>query len=867
MRPPAEAATSARPSASARLARKRSPPESVPALRTRSPRSRSTTASGSGSFPEKRYAPRVSCASRAEAPVARRSRKRSSRKRGNRLACRSVATFPWRSEEARAARSSAASRRPRAAAASTAASAPRASARARSPAARAAGTSPGSATPSGRPRSAMAARAASARPAQISASARAAAAARSPGVGELLGGGQRIVGPRRRAQPVREPRRRRAQLAQLARLDGRPGPAGRVGRAGGRGQGVAGLGAGALQPGQLGHRGAEGRRRVVAHAPRTEARRQRRRLGGLLLAPAAARLDLALARRQLARLGLGPPLGPLGLARQAVGLGAQGGRVARRVGLVGQGQGAVRGGPRARGGAGLGGQPRDLGRRRRERGLGGLGRPGGRVEGRRLGSRTVPDRAAADRARVAGLEPGPQRRRGVGPVRAVQMGPGRVGGLAGRAQGLLRGLRPARRGGLGAGGGLGLGGRGGPALGGGRAGQQLLPPGPALVHQRAQGRQGLAPRGELAGLALQGLAGARLGRAQVAQALGRAGQGRQLGRAAAVARALGVAPGLGRGQGGVGARQLALGRRDRRLDRGPPARQLGPPVGPGQRGQGRRQRLGPGPGRRLGDAGRLGPPRQRAQRPGQRPPGRRRAGGSRGPRPRGRRVGRQRLALARQHVGLGRGRRLRRLRRDPRALERRHVEQLAQDVVARPRRRAQELGEPALRQQHRAGEGAEGQPHDRPGRLADRRLAHDPGLDRAVLVERLQQVARLGRLLAEAAGDPVAAPVLGEGEPHLAVGPPQREQLLRAGLLRRAAVEREADRVEQRGLAGAGVAGDHHQPQPRQVDGLLVVGAEAGQAQLERAHQAASSACASAAAKAAAWRGSSGWPRRAYQSA
>ena len=65
---------------------------------------------------------------------------------------------------------------------------------------------------------------------------------------------------------------------------------------------------------------------------------------------------------------------------------------------------------------------------------------------------------------------------------------------------------------------------------------------------------------------------------------------------------------------------------------------------------------------------------------------------------------------------------------------------------------------------------------------------------------------------------------------------PRLRSCVGARQLRRAAVEREADRVEQRRLARAGVAGDHDEPVAAPVDRLPVVGAEAGEAQLERPH-------------------------------
>ena len=273
---------------------------------------------------------------------------------------------------------------------------------------------------------------------------------------------------------------------------------------------------------------------------------------------------------------------------------------------------------------------------------------------------------------------------------------------------------------------------------------------------------------------------------------------------------LGQAGGQRRPRPGVGQRRDQGGERPRLLPR-----LLGLAPGGGRRLRGGHQ----GRQRR---AARRGRPRRR-----RRPPAAPRA------------VGGQARPLGREVVGPVAGRLRRRQGGRPGPVERGDPEQLAQDVVAVARPRPEEAGEAPLGQDHRAGEGLEAQAHQLAQPVRDHGLAGHALRDGPpVGLQALQQVQRLGRVRAEAPGGAPDLVAAREGQAHLAVGAPQAQQLARPRELGRAAVEREADRVEQRALAGAGVAGDHHQAVAAPVHRLLVVGAEAGEAQLERPHGA-----------------------------
>ena len=380
------------------------------------------------------------------------------------------------------------------------------------------------------------------------------------------------------------------------------------------------------------------------------------------------------------------------------------------------------------------------------------------------------------------------------------------------------------------------------------------------------GRHGLElppPPGDLGLLA--GEVGVQLG-----QARRLAAQRGQLGGRPAVARPRLVAPPhrLGRRARRAGQRRLGALAGGARLGEAPG--QGGPGVGVGEAPERLREQAGLGGGLRglaPGCRGGLGRRHQGSD-------GRGADGGlarrRRRPPALARPVGRQARPLGREGVGgrarcAGRG-----LGGDARPLERGDPEELAQDVVALARARPEEPREAPLGEDHRAREGLEAEPDQLLEPLRDHDLAGHP-LDDLVRVaaQPLEQVERLGGVGPEAPGRAPHLVAAGEGEAHLAVGPAEAQELLGARQLGRAAVEREADRVEERRLARPGVPGDHHEPVATPVDRLLVVGAEGGEAQLERPHpvpQGEGSAAARAAANASAWRGSNGRPEAACQS-
>ncbi len=187
-------------------------------------------------------------------------------------------------------------------------------------------------------------------------------------------------------------------------------------------------------------------------------------------------------------------------------------------------------------------------------------------------------------------------------------------------------------------------------------------------------------------------------------------------------------------------------------------------------------------------------------------------------------------------------------------------QEVLEDLAPVGGRGVQELGELALRQQHALGELVERQPHDPLGGGAHRRGAPRErpaqALDELGVVGRVHPVRQLlqsghGGLdvaVLVASQDPgrhVVGARGGEHQPHPPLHRRRGDRVLRGVVAppRRAPVQREAHRVEHRGLARAGGAGEREEVDVGEVERRgLGVGTEAVHVQAYRPHQVSSAA-------------------------